>query len=195
MGGVDRPASPKFAWRWIVGTTAATMLFMAALPSTGHADMLKICISNNGRIKGINVDCGSMTPLTWETIGVQGSTGPKGVDGPAGFAGPGGASGPPGIKGATGSQGANGPTGAPGTTGDTVAKGPTGIQGNPGIQGIVGPPGNKGITGFNGGSETNKTFLTGGTLGALGEDEGIALASSRTVRSTLVMGPGNGADT
>src|SRR5260370_26496723 len=116
--GVKMPASSKFAWRWIVGTTAAAMLFMAALPSNGHADTLTICINNNGKIKGINVNCGSMTSLTWETIGAKGDTGPEGVDGPPGFAGPGGASGNQGIKGATGTQGANGPTGAPGTTGD-----------------------------------------------------------------------------
>src|SRR5712672_3917470 len=86
MEGVNMPASPKLAWRWIVGTTAAAMLFLATLPSVGHAETLKICISNNGKIKGVNVDCGG-TVLSWETVGPQGDQGLTGVDGASGFAG------------------------------------------------------------------------------------------------------------
>ncbi len=194
MEGVNMPASPKFAWRWIVGTTAAAILFMAALPSVGQAAELTICINVKGRIKGINVPCGSLTSLTWETVGVQGLTGPPGVDGPPGFAGPGGAAGGPGGPGAKGTQGDNGPTGDPGGQGDIGDNGPPGIQGNPGIQGPVGPVGKQGIPGFNAGSETNKTFLTGGTLGDLGDDESVALSGAFLTGNRLVLGPGNGSD-
>lgn len=199
MEGVNMPASPKFAWRWIVGTTAAAMLFLAALPSVGHADTLTICISGNGRIKGVNVDCGGLTSLTWETVGPQGDTGPDGVTGPPGLQGPQGAAGPGGITGPNGAQGANGPTGDSGVAGGAGATGPQGPQGNPGIQGPVGPTGPQGpngVNGTNGGDETNKTFLTGGSLGDLGFDEDIALSGLNSVTANiLVLGPGNGADT
>src|SRR5713226_3509424 len=158
MEGVNMPASPKLAWRWIVGTTAAAMLFLAALPSVGRAETLTICISSNGRIKGINVSCPG-TSLTWETVGPQGDQGPDGVDGPPGFAGAQGPAGPPGIPGTNGSQGLVGPTGDSGPAGPPGDKGPTGIQGNPGIQGPVGDKGLIGPPGINGGSEVNKTYL------------------------------------
>jgi len=120
------PASPKSAWRWIVGTTAAAMLFMAAYPSVGHAATLTICINSQGRIKGINVPCGG-TSLTWETVGPQGDQGPDGVDGPPGHAGPQGPAGIPGIAGTNGSQGLVGPTGDSGLAGLPGDKGPHGI--------------------------------------------------------------------
>jgi len=186
------PASSKSAWRWIVGTTAAAMLFMAALPSAGHAATLTICITPKGKIKGINVSCPG-TSLTWETVGPQGDQGPDGVDGLPGLQGPQGAAGPPGIQGANGSQGLVGPTGDSGAAGPPGDKGPPGFQGNPGIQGPVGPIGNKGLPGVNGGSEVNKTYLTGGTLGDLGRDEGVALTAANSLAGTiLAMGPGNG---
>ena len=128
------PASSKSAWRWIVGTTAAAMLFMAAYPSVGHAATLTICINAKGRIKGINVPC-SGTSLTWETVGPQGDQGPDGVDGLPGLQGPQGPAGPPGIAGTNGSQGLVGPTGDSGLAGPPGDKGPHGIQGDPGIQG------------------------------------------------------------
>jgi len=200
MEGVNMPASPKFAWRWIVGTTAAAILFMAALPSAGHADTLTICVNGQGKIKGINVPCGAMTSLTWETVGEKGPTGPQGVDGLPGLAGPGGASGIAGIQGPNGAQGANGPTGPSGAAGVQGDQSPQGIQGNPGV--IPGPVGLKGIKGIpgvngtNGGNQTNKTFLTGGSLGTLGTNEELALSGLNSVSSNvLVMGPGNGADT
>src|SRR5258708_28618833 len=110
MEGVNMPASPKLAWRWIVGTTAAAMLLLAALPSVGHAETLKICISGNGKIKGVNVDCGG-TELSWETVGPQGDQGLTGVDGPPGHAGPKGATGAAGIQGPPGAQRGIGPDG------------------------------------------------------------------------------------
>ncbi len=194
MEGVNMPASPKLAWRWIVGTTAAAILLMAALPSVGHAAELTICINSAGRIKGINVPCGSLTSLTWETVGPQGPTGPQGVDGPPGFAGAGGAAGGPGIQGPNGAQGPAGPTGDPGVAGAIGDAGAQGIQGNPGIQGFVGPPGKMGPSGVPGGTETNKTFLTGGTLGDSGFVEGIALSGANLgPSSALELGPGNAA--
>jgi Collagen triple helix repeat (20 copies) len=200
MEGVNMPASPKFAWRWIVGTTAAAMLFMAALPSAGHADTLTICVNGQGKIKGINVACGPMTALTWETVGEKGNQGPQGVQGPPGFAGPGGASGIAGIKGPTGAQGANGPTGPSGLAGLQGDQGPQGIQGNPGVvPGPVGIKGIQGIPGINGtagGNQFNKSFLTGGSLGTFGANEEIALSGLNSISGNiLVLGPGNGADT
>jgi len=195
MEGVNMPASSKLAWRWIVGTTAAAMLLLAALPSVGRADDLKICINAQGRIKGINVDCGGMTSLEWQTVGPQGDTGPDGVTGPPGFAGAQGAAGAAGIAGPAGGQGGFGPNGDTGPAGPPGDKGPTGIQGNPGIQGPVGDKGLTGPPGINGGSEVNKTFLTGGTLGDLGEDEGVGLSGFNSAFGfVLAMGPGNGSD-
>ena len=192
MEGVNMPASPKSAWRWIVGSTAAAILFMAAIPSVGHADTLTICINGKGRIKGINVPC-SGTSLTWETVGPQGDQGPDGVTGPPGFAGAQGPAGPAGIPGTNGTQGGVGPTGDSGPAGSPGAKGPPGIQGNPGIEGPVGDKGPTGLPGINGGSEVNKTYLTGGTLGGLGRDEGVALSGTNSIANTvLAMGPGNG---
>ena len=192
MEGVNMPASSKSAWRWIVGTTAAAMLFMAALPSVGHADTLTICINGKGRIKGINVSC-SGTSLTWQTVGPQGEQGPPGVDGLPGLQGQQGPAGPPGIQGANGTQGIVGPTGDSGIAGPPGDKGPAGPQGNPGIQGPPGPVGNQGIPGVNGGSEVNKTYLTGGTLGDLGRAEGVALSGTNSLANeVLAMGPGNG---
>ena len=196
MEGVNMPASPKLAWRWIVGTTAAAMLCLAMLPSVGHAETLTICVNGNGKIKGVNVSCNG-TSLTWETVGPQGDQGPTGVDGPPGHAGPQGAAGGPGIQGPSGAQGAFGPTGDPGAAGVIGDQGVQGIQGNPGIQGIPGLKGITGIPGFNGGTEHNKTFLTGGTLGTFGGvgHEGIELSGLRVVNSKLFLGPGNAADT
>jgi Collagen triple helix repeat (20 copies) len=194
MEGVNMPASPKSAWRWIVGSTAAAILFMAAIPSVGHAETVTICINNQGRIKGINVSC-SGTSLTWETVGPQGDQGPDGVDGPPGFAGPQGAAGPPGIAGTNGSQGLVGPTGDSGIAGPPGDKGPPGFQGNPGIEGPIGNKGLTGPPGIAGGSEVNKTYLTGGTLGDLGKDMGVELSGLNSIiGQVLAMGPGNGSD-
>src|SRR6266478_2985537 len=194
MEGVNMPASPKLAWRWIVGTTAAAMLFLATIPSVGHAETLTICVNGNGKIKGVNVPCNS-TSITWETVGPQGAQGPDGVDGPPGHAGPQGAAGLPGIQGPNGAQGAFGPQGDTGLAGAIGDQGPQGIQGNPGIQGVVGPKGLTGPPGLPGATEPNKTFLTGGSLGDLGRDVGFALSGFNSIfGSVLNMGPGNGSD-
>src|SRR5579862_3739003 len=93
------PIFKKFACRWILGTTAAAMLSMAALPSAGQAQELTICVSPSGKVRGVNVECNSQQTQVgpFETVGPQGSQGPQGVQGPAGFAGAQGAAGGPGI--------------------------------------------------------------------------------------------------
>jgi hypothetical protein len=202
MEGVNMPAHPKVAWRWIVGTTAAATLLISALPSVGQASgvtgtELTFCVSSSGLIRGVNVECNSGQTQVgpFETVGPQGEQGPDGVQGPPGLQGPQGAAGGPGGQGPQGAQGPVGPTGNSGAAGIAGVTGPQGIQGNPGIQGIQGIPGNQGAPGTNGnpgGNQTNKTFLTGGTLGTFGLNEEIAL-SGANVEFDLDMGPGNGA--
>ena len=90
MEGVNMPASLKFAWRWIVGATAASIIGLVALPGVGQAQTLSICINNgNGRVRGIDVPClATQTQMSWQTVGPTGATGPTGVTGNAGPAGP-----------------------------------------------------------------------------------------------------------
>ena len=90
MEGVNMPASFKFAWRWLVGATAATILCLAALPGVGHAENIEICINNStGLIKGINLGVdgcsGNTTELDWVTVGPAGPTGLQGVNGRSRF--------------------------------------------------------------------------------------------------------------
>ena len=66
MEGVNMPASFKFAWRWLVGATAATILCLAALPGVGRAENIEICVDSNGKIKGINLGVGGCTGGTAE---------------------------------------------------------------------------------------------------------------------------------
>ena len=77
MEGVNMPASFKFAWRWLVGATAATILCLAALPGVGRAENIEICINQGGVIKGINLGIGACpggtTELDWVTIGPSGT--------------------------------------------------------------------------------------------------------------------------
>jgi hypothetical protein len=209
------PASAKFACRWIVGTTAAAMLLIAALPSVGRAQELTLCVSASGKVRGVNVECNSGQTQVgpFETVGPQGDQGPQGVQGPPGFAGAQGAAGGPGIQGAQGAQGPVGATGNVGAAGAVGLTGPDGPQGPPGIQGIPGIPGNQGTpgtNGTNGGDAISLTFLTGGTLGTFGANEGIALGGEPECESSsqspeicldaigpaeIFMGPGNGAAT
>src|ERR1017187_3780724 len=216
MEGVNMPASLKFAWRWIVGATAASIIGLVALPGVGQAQTLSICINNgNGRVRGIDVPClPTQTQMSWQTVGPTGFTGPTGVTGNAGPAGPQGPVGIVGLKGPTGPRGPNGQQGLQGVEGPTGPSGPTGIQGNPGIEGLVGLAG---ATGVGGTSESNKTLLTGGTLGTFGSDAGedarwtaaatpfacctgagtgacpsLALSGAYSNPPVLLMGPGNG---
>ena len=212
------PASLKFAWRWIVGATAAAIIGLVALPGVGQAQAqtLSICINNgNGRVRGINVPClATQTQMSWQTVGPTGATGPTGVTGNAGPAGPQGLAGITGATGPSGPQGAAGPQGDQGVAGPTGPTGPSGIQGNPGIQGLAGLAGAAGVAGT---TESNKTFLTGGTLGTFGSESSedaqctaaalpfacctgagtgtcptLALSGAYVAPTLLLMGPGNG---
>jgi hypothetical protein len=84
-----------------------------------------------------------------------------------------------------------GPQGAQGLAGPTGPTGPSGIQGNPGIRGLAGLAGSTGVGGTNGTTETGKTFLTGGSLGTFGADEGVELNG---LTEATVLGPGNGSE-
>ena len=128
------PASFKFAWRWLVGATAATILCVAALPGVGRAENIEICIDNNsGKIKGINLGIdgctGNTTELDWVTVGPAGPTGMQGVVGDPGLPGTQGPQGAPGIQGPPGEQGDAGPQGPQGAIGPTGPTGPAGIMG------------------------------------------------------------------
>ncbi len=197
MEGVKMPALLKHAWRYLVGVTSAAILFVA-IPAGAGAATLTICVNNAGHIKGINSAC-PFTSLTWETVGPQGPQGPIGVDGLPGEEGPPGTTGAAGVQGPDGAQGGFGATGAAGDAGAPGEKGPTGPQGDDGIKGIVGvqgPPGPAGKDGTNGFNEPNVSFLTGGTLGRLGEAENVNLTGVNTVLTNqLRLGPGNGSDT
>jgi len=203
MEGVNMPASLKFAWRWLVGATAAAIVSMVALPGVGQADTLSICINNsNGRIKGINTGCNSnQTPLEWETVGPVGPVGPTGVTGNAGPQGAPGPAGAPGAPGPAGAQGAAGPQGPEGVAGPTGPTGPAGVMGTDGIRG---PTGETGVTGMPGPSgvpgieEDNISVFTGGSMGTLGSLFNVDLSGNNSVGtpgSILELGPGNGSDT
>ena len=108
------PASFKFAWRWMVGATAATILCLAALPGVGRAG-----------IQGVVGDPG--------LPGAQGPQGAPGIQGPAGGQGDAGPQGPQGAIGPTGPTGPAGIMGEDGVRGPTGPTGTTGPSGTPGI--------------------------------------------------------------
>jgi len=193
------PASFKFAWRWLVGATAATILCLAALPGVGRAENIEICINQAGLIKGINLGvgaCGGGTSeLDWVTTGPSGPTGMQGVVGDPGLAGTQGPQGAPGIQGPSGPEGAPGPQGPQGVEGPTGPTGPSGIMGEEGVRGPTGATGMTGPSGVPGISEANISVFTGGSLGTLGAQNGVDLSGNNSVtENTLVLGPGNGSD-
>jgi len=199
MEGVNMPASFKFAWRWLVGATAATILCLAALPGVGRAENIEICINQAGLIKGINLGvgaCGGGTSeLDWVTTGPSGPTGMQGVVGDPGLAGTQGPQGAPGIQGPSGPEGAAGPQGPQGVEGPTGPTGPSGIMGEEGVRGPTGATGMTGPSGVPGISEANISVFTGGSLGTLGAQNGVDLSGNNSVtQNTLVLGPGNGSD-
>lgn len=198
MEGVNMPASFKFAWRWMIGATAATILSLVALPGVGHAANIEICINSSGQIRGINLgvgNCDGLTELDWVTTGPSGPTGATGVLGNPGPQGPPGLEGTPGAPGPAGAQGAAGPQGPQGAIGPTGPTGPQGIMGEGGVTGPTGDTGPTGATGPMGISEDNISVFTGGTLGTFGADQGVNLGPFNSVStSILFMGPGNGAD-
>ncbi len=205
MEGVNMPASFKFAWRRLVGATAAAIFVLAALPGVGHAENIEICIGAKGKVKGINLGTGGCNSgqeeIDWVTTGPTGYIGMAGVVGNPGIPGQQGHGGYPGPTGPAGAQGAAGPQGPEGLEGPTGPTGPigfmgaTGVMGQTGVAGVTGPTGATGAPGI---AEPNISVFTGGTLGTLGGQPGnlIALNGTNTVSSNiLVMGPGNGADT
>jgi len=201
MEGVNMPASFKFAWRWLVGATAATILCVAALPGVGRAENIEICIDGSGRIKGINLgdgNCpGGTTELDWVTTGPSGPTGMQGVMGDPGLPGTQGPQGAPGIQGPPGGQGDAGPQGPQGAIGPTGPTGPAGIMGDDGVRGPTGLSGVTGPTGTPGISEPNISVFTGGSLGTLGAMNGTDLSGNNSVGNPgtiLILGPGNGSD-
>lgn len=203
MEGVNMPASFKFAWRWLVGATAATILCVAALPGVGRAENIEICINNNsGKIVGINLGIdgctGNTTELDWVTTGPSGPTGMQGVMGDPGLPGTQGPQGAPGIQGPAGEQGDAGPQGPQGAIGPTGPTGPAGIMGENGVRGPTGLIGATGPTGTPGISEPNISVFTGGSLGTLGSLFHVDLSGNNSVGtpgSILILGPGNGSDT
>jgi len=203
------PQSFKNAWRWLIGVSAAAMLIAsvspaanAQVPDTGP---IKICVTKNGRIAGINHVCvrGSFA-LIWNIPGPQGPEGEQGITGPAGAPGAPGASGsqgPVGPIGPMGPMGALGLTGPLGVQGVTGPAGPTGDMGKPGPTGPTGAVGQQGPSGVPSfGPGDNVAILSGGTLGAtIGKAASIQLVTSSGVTpaggptTPLYMGPGNGA--
>ena len=206
MEGVNMPASFKFAWRWLVGVTAAAMLCLAALPGVGRAENIEICINNsNGRIKGINLgpgNCtGNTTELDWAAVGPAGPTGMQGVEGNPGLPGTQGPQGNPGAQGPPGAQGDAGPQGPQGAIGLTGPTGPGGIMGEEGVRGatgLMGATGPTGAPGTPGIAEPNISVFTGGSLGTLGAQNTTDLSGNNSVGlpgTILILGPGNGSDT
>jgi hypothetical protein len=199
MEGVNMPASFKFAWRWLVGATAATILCLAALPGVGRAANIEICINQGGLIKGINLGIGACpggtTELDWVTTGPSGPTGMQGVVGDPGLAGTQGPQGAPGIQGPSGPEGAPGPQGPQGVEGPTGPTGPAGIMGEEGVRGPTGATGMTGPSGVPGIDEANISVFTGGSLGTLGSEFGVDLSGFNSVtQNILILGPGNGSD-
>src|SRR5258707_12100335 len=194
------PASSKFAWRWLVGATAATMLCLVALPGVGRAENIEICIDqNSGKIKGINLGIdgcsGNTQELDWVTTGPSEPTGMQGVVGDPGLAGTQGPQGSPGIQGPSGPEGAPGPQGPQGLEGPTGPTGPAGVMGEEGVRGPTGPTGATGPTGPSGISEPNISVFTGGSLGTLGFLQNVDLSGNNSVGTPgtiLELGPGNG---
>jgi len=202
------PQSLKYAWRWLMGASAAAML-IASIPVSANAQtdgtppLITLCVGKNGKIQAINLECRPrQIQLTWNIPGpagdpgFQGDQGPQGVDGEVGPVGTQGAIGNAGLPGLAGAKGPTGPTGPQGPTGDP---GPIGNTGPKGPQGPVGPQGDPGTNGHDG---DHITTLTGGTLGSqVGADiSGASIQLDPTTGSggfptfPLYMGPGNGAD-
>jgi len=204
------PASLKFAWRCLVGATAAAIVILIALPGVGRAENIEICVNtSDGKIEGINLGIGAcgagLAELDWVTTGPVGPVGPSGVTGDAGPAGAQGLAGLAGPSGPSGAQGAPGPQGPQGDIGPTGPIGPAGFMGENGVRGptgLVGPTGPIGPSGVPGIIEPNISVFTGGSLGGLGTPDGggynIGLSGFNSVGNPgtiLIMGPGDGADT
>jgi len=198
------PQSFRNAWRWLVGASAAAMLIASISPAanaqTPDTGIIKMCVTRNGRIAGINHPCKKGAfELIWNIPGAQGPQGPQGNVGPAGAPG---AVGPTGSQGLVGPIGPTGPMGSVGLTGPAGAQGvtgpagPTGDLGHPGPVGPTGLMGPSGVpAGFTG---DNVEILSGGTLGGtIGGAAQIQLTMNTGAdglpTTPIYMGPGNGA--
>jgi len=200
--GKRMPQSLKYAWRWLMGASAAAML-IASIPASANAltdgtpPLITLCVSRNGKVVGINLECKPhQIQLTWNIPGPVGAPGFQGDQGPQGVTGEVGPVGPQGLVGNTGLPG---PAGAKGATGPTGQQGPSGIAGpigNTGPIGPQGPTGDQGTPGTNGTDGDNISTLTGGTLGdKVGGDSLIQLTPLTAVSAPLYLGPGNAAST
>jgi len=206
--------SLKHARRVALGVAVGALL-LAAVPGSGRADILQLCISPKGQkiLLPLGGTCNKPNrAITWDSNGV---TGPSGPQGPKGMQGP---QGPTGTAGQMGPQGPVGPGGDIGMPGNVGATGPIGLAGQMGQQGPEGPTGPTGPTGATGPSGTpgiNGTqfyTLGGGDLGSnvqllfaynttLGGPSGPTggtlpgCATPTCSNSPVYYGPGNGADT
>jgi hypothetical protein len=187
--------------RRLLLSVAMGALCLAAAPTSGHAEVVSICINpKHGTI--FLPPSGPCNPpndqITWETTGVVGPSGPLGPKGSQGPAGPMGATGPSGPQGPVGPAGAIGPVGLVGATGPsglTGLTGPEGPEGPTGPTGATGPTGPTGPSGMNG---IQFYTLGGGDLGAnvqLLFGSTSSLSGSGGGTTPIYYGPGNGADT
>jgi len=105
-------------------------------------------------------------PISWNSQGPAGATGPAGPQGAQGAPGPAGPQGERGPQGAAGQQGPAGPQGAAGAQGPAGPQGPAGAQGAPGPQGPPGPKGDPGggLAKF---EDLNGLACTAGTPGTI----------------------------
>ncbi len=198
------PQSFKYAWRWLLGASAAAML-IASIPASASAltdgtpPLITLCVAHNGKIAAVNVECRPhQIQLTWNIPGPVGAPGDQGLQGPQGVTGEVGPVGPMGLVGLAGLPG---PAGSKGPTGPNGPQGPTGLTGpigNTGPQGPQGPIGDQGAPGLDGLDGDQIGTLTGGTLSGVGAFASIQLDPSTGAGGTptfpLYMGPGNGAD-
>jgi len=85
--GTRMPQSLKYAWRWLMGASAAAML-IASIPASANAQtdgtppLITLCVSRNGKVVGINLECRPhQIQLTWNIPGPVGAPGFQGDQG------------------------------------------------------------------------------------------------------------------
>src|SRR5260370_13990537 len=88
--GTRMPQSLKYAWRWLMGASAAAML-IASIPVAANAQtdgtppLITLCVARNGKIAGINLECRPhQIQLTWNIPGPVGDPGDQGGQKPQG---------------------------------------------------------------------------------------------------------------
>lgn len=202
------------------GALVATSIDSEASENQGLA--LRGCVDNGSLVPGqLTVRTAPQcpegsTPVSWNSVGLQGPQGPVGESGdhgepgrtgPKGEAGtPGsmGATGLPGVRGQTGTSGADGKTGAdgkagaPGAAGLEGAAGTPGLDGAPGTEGIPGAqgtPGTQGPQGPAGADGTNGTpsaitEVITGNVGVTNPPEGLLPSKVERTLMTVTLEPG-----